>query len=541
MKITISYAQSVDGSIAVANGESRYISEEASLELNQKMRRDNDAILVGIGTVLVDDPLLTCRIEPESHPIRVILDGRLRIPGDSQISKTAKDVPTLVFFDKEQAPPSGIHRLQEKGMRLIPVCSGEDGGLSLHQVIDELESLGINSLLVEGGSRIITAFLQCGLWDEMKIVTVGKIIGEGIPAIGNIGVTSLSDIVEPDLEAIDVIGSEVVWRFKNERSGGIDSADVAETRTVFFTAPKEVAIRTEKLTGKGELFTSRLMALSPGTERQYYLGNFPEGKQSDPDIDCVDTEFSYPFPYGYINVVADVHGACYFGFLPHSEHFRLSREGLVRIPEKISDETALFIPHVETALSIIQDTRPVIGDRVLLVGAGVVGTLTARILQDFMGVDVTVFDIDPRKHSWINPAKFICDLSALEQLPDFDRAIEVSGSPRGLQACIDSIVPEGVITVASWYGDTDISLNIGGAFHWKRLQLKCSQVSHLSPQIGSGWSKERRMKEVLSILSRLPVLDLLTHRFSFSSAPEAFTLLGNRGEFTGLISLVPGE
>lgn len=541
MKVTVSYAQSIDGKIAARNGESRYISEELSLKLNQEMRRDHDAVLVGIGTVLQDDPLLTCRIAQKKDPVRVILDSSLKIPQSCRIVKTAGEVPTIVFYDPRLAQPADRERLETKGVCLVGVETDGPGRLSIAMVLEELERTGVTSVLVEGGGGIITSFLRQGLWDSLVIVAAAKIIGDGVPAVGDIGVDDLSHVFKPTLENIEVLGTEVVWTFKNDRSKQLDSAGALETRTVLFTAPGEVNIQSERLCRAGRLFSSRLMALSPGTERQFFLGRFPQGAASDPEIDCAEFDFTYPFPYGYINVVQDERGGRYFGFLPHSEHFMLERADLIPIPDEIDDETALFIPHTETALSIIHDTRPLLGDRILLTGAGVVGTLTARILRQSMGMNLTVFDTNPLKEEWFGEHEFLSDLSELRSLGSFDRAIEVSGSEEALQLCIDSLVPEGVLTVASWYGDRDIQVNLGGAFHRKRLTLKSSQVSHLSNAVGQGWTKARRMDEALNILRWLTVKDLLTHRFSFSSAGDAYTLLVQKDEVSGLIALIPGE
>jgi len=541
MKVTVSYAQSVDGKIAVVNGESRYISESASLNLNQRMRGENEAILIGIGTLLQDDPLLTCRIEGLNNPVRVILDSALRTPDDSKIVKTAEEVPTFIFYDKEAGAAEDVSRLQKKGIGLIQTESAGTGRLAIDAVLLELEKIGITSVLVEGGAGIITSFLQAGLWDVLVIVTVGKLIGEGVSAVGDIGVTSIDNVLKPELQHIEVIGNEVVWTFKNDHAWQTGDADTGMTRSVVFTAPGEVMIRNDRLAGPGEPYTSRLIALSPGTERQFFLGNFSRGAASDPEIDCTDIDFEYPFPYGYINVVENAQGKRFFGFLPHSERFVLDGEGLIPIPDDIDDETALFIPHVETAISIIHDTGALYGDRILLTGAGVVGTLTARILRRLMGMDVTVLDSNPEKKLWFASGGFTTDAAAVLSSGGFDRAIEVSGNERALQTCIDSLVFEGTLTVASWYGERDIRINLGGAFHRKRLVLKSSQVSHMSPAIGSGWSKSRRMDKVLRILPNLEVADLLTHKFSFSSAKDAYTLLVNQKQLSGLVALIPGE
>jgi hypothetical protein len=449
-------------------------------------------------------------------------------------------VPTYVFYDKDAVKADAKEKLEEKGARLFPAEADAKGKLNLMQILTELEETGVESILVEGGGHIITSFLRSGLWDYLIIVTAGKIIGDGVDAVGDIGVTSMSRVLKPALKDIRVLGAEVVWTFENGKTNPYITGQT-KTRTVVFTAPGEVAVRSETLQGRGALYTSRLMAISPGTERKYFLGHFKTGEISDPEIDCADFTFDYPFPYGYINIIEDSLGGRYFGFLPHTEHFLLENESMLKIDEQMDDETALFIPHMETALSIIHDTKPMVGDRILLTGAGVVGTLTARVLQKVMGIDVTVFDTNPAKGRWFKVSDFISDASKLEKTEPFDRAIEVSGNEEALQLCIAGLLPEGILTVASWYGDRDISINLGSAFHRKRLMMKSSQVSHMPACIGTGWSKSRRMQKAVDLLGQLEVTDLLTHKFSFSSAKEAYTLLVNQDELSGLIALIPGE
>ncbi len=106
--VTLTFAQTLDGKIATTNGESRYISEEGSLKLNQDLRRNHDAIIVGIGTVICDDPLLTCRIDPEKSPMRVILDSSLRMPLDGKIARTSRDIKTLIFYNSRKAEKASL-------------------------------------------------------------------------------------------------------------------------------------------------------------------------------------------------------------------------------------------------------------------------------------------------------------------------------------------------------------------------------------------------------------------------------------------------
>ncbi len=136
--------------------------------------------------------------------------------------------------------------------------------------------------MVEGGSTILTSFTKKNLWDEMIIVSAVKIFGAGIPSFGEMGIESLSQALQPRVKEIKIIGNEVCWHLvKPEGIKPITS------RTVFFTGPGTVDVRTQTIAAprKGEeLYTSRLIGISPGTEKQFYRGNFLKGKKSDPSL-----------------------------------------------------------------------------------------------------------------------------------------------------------------------------------------------------------------------------------------------------------------
>ena len=239
-KITLTFAQSLDGRIATSTGESRYISEEGSLKLNQQLRKEHDAILVGAGTVLADNPLLTCRIEPAKSPVRVLLDPSLRTPVDSRIAKSAYKYKTILFYDKElhnsrdsDLIAGRINTFDEKQIITRGISSSDDGLLNLNAVIEQLDSEGIKSLMVEGGSKVLTSFLRNQIWTEMVIVSAAKIIGEGVSSFSDLGIQKLSDVIKPEIKDISIIGDEVCWHLcKAERES------LQTTKTVYFTATR---------------------------------------------------------------------------------------------------------------------------------------------------------------------------------------------------------------------------------------------------------------------------------------------------------------
>lgn len=208
--VTVSYAQSLDGRIATHTGSSQWISGPETLTLAHELRRDHDAVLVGIGTVLADDPKLTCRLPGVNvRPLRAVLDSRLRLPEDSHLAASAASHHTVVFTGKD-APAERRQRLAELGVSVAAV--DRDGeGLSLHAVLQQLASLGVTTVLVEGGSGVITRFLVQGLVKRMVIVIAPMIIGDGVQAVGDLHVTDLSRALRPTSRSVTTVGNDLVW------------------------------------------------------------------------------------------------------------------------------------------------------------------------------------------------------------------------------------------------------------------------------------------------------------------------------------------
>jgi riboflavin-specific deaminase-like protein len=193
--LTVKFAQSLDGRIATASGDSQWISSAASLRLAHKLRNEHDAIMVGIGTVLKDNPRLTVRHVAGRDPLRVIVDSRLRIPLSARVLEGEAASHTLIvttrLADRKRARE--IERLGAEVLRL-PVEAGQSN-VSLAALLRELARKGIESVLVEGGAGIITSLLDWRLVDRMVIVIAPKIIGKGIEAVGELAIAQLSDAI----------------------------------------------------------------------------------------------------------------------------------------------------------------------------------------------------------------------------------------------------------------------------------------------------------------------------------------------------------
>ncbi len=220
--ITISYAQSVDGRIATATGDSRWISCEESLEFAHTLRGSHDAIMVGIGTVLADNPRLTCRLPDCQSPHRIILDSNLRLPLTSNITQTADRVPTTIVCANAtfNAQPKRISKLQRHCLNIRAVDADREG-LSLPAVFRRLAELGINSVFVEGGSRLITTLIRQGFADRLIVVLAPLLIGSGCEAIGDLNVSTLTQARRATPVSVTQYGCDIAWElhFKREYSG----------------------------------------------------------------------------------------------------------------------------------------------------------------------------------------------------------------------------------------------------------------------------------------------------------------------------------
>ncbi len=208
--VTISYAQSIDGKIATLTGRSQWISGPKSLKLAHRLRRDHDAIVVGVGTVLEDNPELTCRIKECLSPVRVVFDSTLRIPLESKIVSTASQVP-LVVLTREPVLESKRRQLEEQGAEVRVVPADNEGGVSVPAALASLSDSGLNRIFVEGGVRLITSFLKAGVVNRMLVVTAPIIIGHGIPAIGDLGILELKDALRPKRFKSKRLGADLVW------------------------------------------------------------------------------------------------------------------------------------------------------------------------------------------------------------------------------------------------------------------------------------------------------------------------------------------
>lgn len=300
--------------------------------------------------------------------------------------------------------------------------------------------------------------------------------------------------------------------------------------------------------GPGEVRVETIAsAVSAGTEMLVYRGEVPQDLPLD--LPTLRGSYAFPIKYGYAvagrvldtgsNAGHLYPGDPVFVHHPHQEAFVVPATMLVRLPDDLDPLLGVFVANLETALNVVHDTPLSLGETALVLGAGVVGLLVARLLKLAGAGAVLVVDPLERRRKLALAAGAdgafgpegangrVMDLTGGRGV---DVAVEVSGSGAALQAAIEAVATEGTVVVASWYGTRPIALDLGGRFHRGRVSLRSSQVGRFNPELQPRWDRERRTETVIGLLDRLDLRDLISHRLPFGRAPEAYRLLDQRPE-----------
>jgi len=260
----------------------------------------------------------------------------------------------------------------------------------------------------------------------------------------------------------------------------------------------------------------------------------------------------YPLAYGYAcvgrvkemgkEVNSEWLNRFVFSFQSHTSHFVTKTDSLITIPNSLSPETACFLPNMETAVNLVQDGAPILGERVLVLGQGVVGLLTAALLSEFpLDTLVTADHFELRRKAssgiekvvTINPnSEAFGKDSFIYTQNNYDLTFELSGSPAALNEAIERTTFSGRIVIGSWYGQKRAEVDLGGAFHRSRIKLISSQVSTISPELSGRWDKSRRFDVAWKALERIKPEEWITHRFPLSDADKAYQLLDENPQET---------
>ncbi|MGE3148706.1 MAG: zinc-binding alcohol dehydrogenase [Pseudorhodoplanes sp.] len=298
----------------------------------------------------------------------------------------------------------------------------------------------------------------------------------------------------------------------------------SRAEALWYVGPGKAEIRSEKL-GSGAVRVRTLCSgLSRGTERLVFRGHVPESEFGRMGCPHMGGQFPYPVKYGYAAVgrVEDGEwiGRTVFALHPHQTAFALPRDALTPVPENVPPARAVLAANMETALNAVWDAAPGPADRITVIGAGVVGALTAYLCGRLPGAQVTLVDTDAargRTAKALNVAFATPD----DAPDDCDVVFHASGQAGGLATALRIAGMEATVAEMSWYGAGDVAAPLGGAFHSRRLKLVSSQVGQVAPSHRARWTHRRRLQAALHLLAD-PALDaLLGAPTDFHDLPKA--------------------
>jgi threonine dehydrogenase-like Zn-dependent dehydrogenase len=316
----------------------------------------------------------------------------------------------------------------------------------------------------------------------------------------------------------------------------VEGADVSRTARAYWLAePGSGEIHTVIVPdpGVGEVLVRTLVSgISRGTESLVFRGGVPESQYAAMRAPFQEGDFPAPVKYGYLNVGVveagpdDLVGRTVFCLYPHQTSYVVPVDAVAVVPDDVPPRRAVLAGTVETAVNALWDARPLVGDRVAVVGAGMVGLCTARLLAGVPGVSVTVVDSDPSRAD-VAAALGVAFAAPGQAPADLDLVVHASGTSAGLQLSLDLLAADGVVTDLSWYGDTPVELTLGGRFHSARLGIRASQVGEIAEARRGRRTHADRMALALRLLGD-PAFDaLLTGESTFDELPEVM------GKLTG--------
>ncbi|TVP89355.1 MAG: dehydrogenase [Thioalkalivibrio sp.] len=304
-------------------------------------------------------------------------------------------------------------------------------------------------------------------------------------------------------------------------------------RAFWILEPGKGAIRTEALppAEPGEVAVETMYSgISRGTESLVFAGRVPPSQYQAMRAPFQAGEFPGPVKYGYISVGRVVEGPAarlgepVFCLYPHQDRYRVPEAAAIPLPAGLPPERAVLAANMETAVNAFWDAGPLAGDRIGVIGGGVLGLLTAWLCRQVPGTDVTLVDPNPAREA-VAAALELGFQTDAHELEGSDLVVHASGQPAGLADALRIAGREGTILELSWYGDREVAVPLGEDFHARRLTLRSSQVGGIPAHRQARWDYRRRMELALRLLCD-DVLDILvTGESRFEELPEVLEAL----------------
>ncbi|MEU7381694.1 zinc-binding alcohol dehydrogenase [Streptomyces sp. NPDC042207] len=312
-------------------------------------------------------------------------------------------------------------------------------------------------------------------------------------------------------------------------------------RSFWLTSPGRGEIRPTDLPepAAGEVVVSALYSgISRGTETLVFRGQVPENQYDAMRAPFQEGDFPGPVKYGYLSVGVveegppELAGRTVFCLHPHQSRYVVPASAVTPVPENVPAGRAVLAGTIETAVNALWDAAPLVGDRIAVVGGGMVGCSVAALLARFPGVRVQLVDADPARAE-VADALGVGFAQPADALGDCDLVVHASATEQGLARALELLTPEGTVLELSWYGDRRVALPLGEAFHSRRLVIRSSQVGTVSPARRSSRTYADRLALALDLLAD-PALDaLVTGESAFEELPEVMPRLAS-GEIPAL-------
>jgi threonine dehydrogenase-like Zn-dependent dehydrogenase len=283
----------------------------------------------------------------------------------------------------------------------------------------------------------------------------------------------------------------------------------------------------------GEVLVRTLRSgVSRGTETLVFAGGVPPSQYDAMRAPFQEGDFPGPVKYGYLNVGVVEHGPeglvgrTVFCLHPHQTSYVVPVEAVAVVPDGVPAERAVLAGTLETAVNALWDAGPLVGDRVAVVGAGMVGCCIARLLAGIPGVEVTLVDVDPARRG-VAGALGVTFAAPGEAPRDRDLVLHTSSTAAGLQLSLDLLADDAEVVDLSWYGDRAVSLELGGVFHSRRLSVRASQVGEVAAARRGRRTRGERLALALDLLQDPAYDALLTGESPFAELPDVMSRLAD--------------
>ncbi|MFI9340841.1 zinc-binding alcohol dehydrogenase [Streptomyces sp. NPDC052773] len=306
-------------------------------------------------------------------------------------------------------------------------------------------------------------------------------------------------------------------------------------RAFWLTAPGHGEIRDAELPEpvEGEVVVRALWSgVSRGTETLVFRGGVPRSQYAAMRAPFQEGDFPGPVKYGYLSVgvveegPAGLTGRTVFCLHPHQTRYVVPASAVTPVPDQVPAERAVLAGTVETAVNALWDAAPLVGDRIAVVGGGMVGCSVAALLARFPGVRVQLVDTDPARAETAE-ALGVGFAAPADALGDCDLVVHASATDQGLARSLELVATEGTVLELSWYGDRKVSVPLGEDFHARRITLRSSQVGTVSPARRARRSYGDRLALALDLLAD-PALDaLITGECAFEELPDVLPRLAD--------------